>query len=61
MEHFLTLISNYIFPIAACIVLYGELGKIREDHKEEVGSLKKALDNNTAVLIRLEEHLKNGD
>lgn len=60
MENILTLVSNYIFPIAACIVLYIELGKIREDHKEEVGSLKQALDNNTAVLIRLEEHLKKG-
>lgn len=60
MENILTLISNYIFPIVACIVLYIELGKIREDHKKEVGSLKQALDNNTAVLIRLEEHLKKG-
>ena len=60
MENVLTLISNYIFPIVACVVLYQELKKTREDHKEEVDSLKKALDNNTAVLIRLEEHLKKG-
>lgn len=60
MENILTLISNYIFPIVACIVLYQELGKVRENHKEEMETMRKAIDNNTQVLIRLEEHLKNG-
>lgn len=61
MENIMTLISNYIFPIVACVVLYQEIKKTREDHKEEADSYKQSIDNNTKVLIRIEEYLKKGE
>lgn len=79
-EELVTLLSNYVFPIAACVALFVKMDKDeksrREDskelmashkeelrqimlaHAEETSSLREALDNNTKVMIRLEESLR---
>lgn len=69
MENIFTLLSNYIFPIAACIMLYKELQEIRKDHaaaletereahKEEMESMRVVLENNTIALVEIREALK---
>lgn len=84
MEDFLlTLLSNYLFPIVACVALFVKMDKDekarREDnaellaahreelhqitlaHAEETSSLREALENNTAIMIRLEASLRTRD
>lgn len=54
-----TFISNMGFPIACVIAMFYFWNKEREDHKEEMKQVTEALNNNTAALIHLEEHLRN--
>lgn len=48
-----TLISNYAFPIACCVAMFGLWNKERQDHKEEVEKMTTAVNNNTVVLKQI--------
>ncbi len=64
----LTLIGNYAFPIAMCAALFWKLDKDQKAnieanekrdniHREEINSLREALENNTAVIMQLNSKL----
>lgn len=64
----LTLIGNYAFPVVMCIALFWKLDKDQKAnieanekrdniHREEINSLRAALDNNTAVIMQLNSKL----
>ena len=53
-----TFISNVGFPIAACIALYVLVQNMQKAHKEEIDSLRKTIEQNTVVLVRLESIIK---
>lgn len=53
IEILLNAISNYGFPIAACAVMFWYMNKERQDHKQEVDTLRNSLDNNTVVLEKI--------
>lgn len=57
MDEFLSLFSNYAFPTAVCIYLFVKDAKDSQRHKEEVDSLRTALENNTLVLQKLYEKI----
>lgn len=59
MEEIATIFSNYIFPVAVCIYLFYHEQRISESHKEEVGTLRDALVNNTLVLQKLVDKLED--
>ena len=46
-------IASVGFPIVACAVMFRYLEKEREDHKEEIASMTKALNENTNVIKEL--------
>ena len=48
------LISTYGFPIVACGALFWFITK-------EYREMRKIIENNTAVLLRILEHIKKGD
>lgn len=52
-------ISNVGFPIACCVMMFYQMVKQSEQHKEEMSKVIEALNNNTLALNRLE--LKIGD
>lgn len=52
-------ISTVGFPIAVSCALLYLLNKNNEEHKEEVNSLKDAINNNTQVLSRILEHFND--
>ena len=60
IESIMTLISNYAFPIACCIILFYKMEKDRAMHKEEMDKVTAALNNNTLVIQRLYDRL-DGD
>ncbi len=51
-------IGSLGFPIVACCALFYYLSKEQESHKEEMNSMKEALDRNTVVMTELKEMLK---
>lgn len=51
------LISNLGFPIVCCGALFWKMNKQDENHKEEIGTLTSALNNNTIVLEKVCEKL----
>lgn len=70
MENVMQLISNYIFPVVACIALAWYFAKVNEQyrqdikdlnatHKEETKQLSEAIDNNTKVIQRLLDKMED--
>ena len=60
----LTLIGNYAFPIVMCLALFWKMDKDQKAnadanakrdqlHREEMESLRQALENNTAAIAQL--------
>ena len=52
-----TFISSIGFPIAACVAMFYYLKEESKTHKEEVDSLRDALENNTKVVAELKQML----
>lgn len=62
MEDFiLNLIGSYAFPIVMCIALFWKMDKQDTEHKAEIDKISSALDNNTVAIVKLVEHMKEGD
>lgn len=53
-QAYMNLISSVGFPIVMCLIMVKLMARMEEAHKEEIGSLKEALNSNTNVLTRLE-------
>lgn len=67
----ISLVSSLGFPIIACIYMakYVEkqinnyrtdIKEMQAEHKEEIGKVTEALDNNTKALIELSTYIKEG-
>lgn len=52
------IISNIGFPVAVCLICFWYINKQSEEHKTEIDELTKALNNNTLVMQRLADSLK---
>ena len=52
------LISNIGFPVAVCLICFWYINKQSEEHKAEIDELTNALNNNTLVMQRLADSLK---
>lgn len=70
IEDVMQMISNYIFPVVACVALAWYFSKVNEQyrqdikeltasHKEESKQLADAVNNNTAALQRLVDKMEN--
>lgn len=64
METFLTILGNYAFPIVCCCAMAyfvkymydqtnARVGKLNEDHKNEVDTLSEVIKNNTIALEKM--------
>jgi hypothetical protein len=56
-----TLISNIGVPCACLIATFYLWLKETDAHKEEMGKMTEALNNNTVALTKLTEHMTRGD
>lgn len=52
------IISSMGFPVAVCLICFWYINKQSEEHKAEIDELTKALNNNTLVMQRLADSLK---
>lgn len=46
-------VSSVGFPIVMCLMLYNQMLKTEETHKQEIAELRKAIENNTIALNNL--------
>jgi preprotein translocase subunit YajC len=53
-----SLIGSLGFPIVCCIALFWFLNKTNAQHKEEMNKMSEAINNNTAVMNKLIEEIK---
>lgn len=64
IETFLTILGNYVFPIAACCAMAyfvkymydqtnARVDKLNEQHKNEVDTLSEVIKNNTVALEKM--------
>ena len=67
----MSLVSSLGFPIIACIYMAkyvekqinnyrNDIKEMQTEHKEEIGKVTEALDNNTRALIELSTYIKEG-
>ena len=49
------LIASLGFPIVACCAMFWMVNKNEERHKEEIGDMRKTIEDNTSVLVSLKE------
>ena len=52
------LIASLGFPIVAAAAMFWMVNKNEERHKEEIGDLRKTIEDNTSVLASLKELIK---
>lgn len=55
------LIGSFGFPIFACIFLYIQGEKEREEHHKETQKLNESIENNTVTLKLILEYFRNED
>ena len=55
MEEIVSIVSNVGFPIACVIVMFWQMEKERESHKEESEKWVEAINNNTKVMEKVLE------
>lgn len=53
-----SLIGSLGFPIVCCIAMFSMLNKERDAHKEEMGAVTEALNNNTLALQALTDKME---
>lgn len=56
-----SLIGSVGFPVCVCLICFWYINKQQESHKEEIGNLTNALNNNTVVMQQLVDHLRGND
>ena len=49
------IVSNYGFPIAVAVAMFWYVNKQDERHREEMGEMRKTLEENTSVLSGLKD------
>lgn len=55
---FAQLVGSLGFPIVACFVMFKQLNKQEERHKEEMDKMSEAINNNTQVMNEFLAQLK---
>lgn len=61
LQAILQAISTVGFPIVACIALFIRMDKSDQHHEQEVDKLSEAINNNTIVMTKLVERLRDTD
>ncbi len=57
----LQFIQGVGFPIACVLIMFQQMEKERDAHKEEMRSMTEALNNNTQVLTAIQQKLEDLD
>lgn len=53
-----TLVTNVGFPVVCCLLLFWWIMNLEKQHKEEIGKLSDAVNNNTLVMQKLLDKLE---
>lgn len=53
-----TLIGSLGFPVVMCIIIFLQMQKNEEAHKEEIKQLTEAVQNNTVAIVEMTAYFK---
>lgn len=57
MSEIINMISSVGFPIVMTLLMFWRIEKQDQEHKDEIGKLSEAIQNNTNALIKLSSRL----
>ena len=58
METAVNLLSNYIFPVAMCVILLWKMEKDQERYRDDLNSMRDVIAKNTEVMTQLKTMLE---
>lgn len=59
METIINLLSNYIFPVAMCVILLWKMEKDQERYREDLNTIRAVIEKNTEALIQIKTMLED--
>lgn len=57
MDSWVQVIQTLGFPIAVAVAMFWQNTKLQEQHKDEMGKITEALNNNTVALTELKDKI----
>lgn len=60
MNLIISLVGSVGFPIVCCLMMWKQMLKQDENHKEELSKLNESINNNTKVMEKVLDKLENG-
>ena len=59
METIVNLLSNYIFPVAMCVILLWKMEKDQERYRDDLNTIRSVIEKNTEALIQIKTMLED--
>lgn len=50
MEELINLISNYIFPVAMCLILVWKMERDQDRYRQDLNTLREVIEKNTEIM-----------
>lgn len=50
MEELINLISNYIFPVAMCLILVWKMERDQDRYRQDLNTLREVVEKNTEII-----------
>lgn len=53
MEDLINLISNYIFPVAMCLILVWKMERDQDRYRQDLNTLREVIEKNTEIMSEI--------
>lgn len=53
MEEVINLVSNYIFPVAMCLILVWKMERDQERYRQDLNTLREVVEKNTEIIAEI--------
>lgn len=53
MEQAVNLLSNYIFPVAMCMILLWKMERDQDRYREDLNTIREIIEKNTEALVQI--------
>lgn len=50
MEELINLISNYVFPVAMCLILVWKMERDQDRYRQDLNTLREVIEKNTEIM-----------
>lgn len=53
MEQVVNLLSNYIFPVAMCMILLWKMERDQDRYRDDLNTIREIIEKNTEALVQI--------